>query len=617
MDTEKSSAAASIRKVSVWQTTVLLVVVVATVGALSLVFSGSDTKTQSLDADLCPTDSGEISGSNMLLYDFVKPLSSDHAELPSNLLREVGWSMERNAELSVFSLAEAAAYPGILLKRLCKPYANSDLRVGMVGNQDAHRTLPECDSLPAQLPSEVRKSATAFCAQLQSLGNKLNAMVRTEWPAERKVQNAYLAEALHDIAVDLRDRPEAGPEPHAIYVVSDMMQHANWYSHLEREWSDWDYEAFAKLMAAQIWGNASSRGTIGKRVEIFYIPRRGLTDQARVRWAHQRFWRSYFAGSNITFHNQLTAPAYSVNSFINALTDREQAGQERLALERLSRQVREEPAQLKEEERAQLEQKRNRQRLPNTEPTIAEASDERSGEMAERKEQRAPPQNQEEASAQPLSAPSTGEAASADADADEAQPPPREAPRPERERVSSQPPPEPTPEPEDGADVGDREAPLSLEAPDPGRTAETADSGGQPVVQEIPAQGQLTSDQELASVQAPVHCALQPWQETGNRGPDYPRSGRVNMGSATITVRFEVDAQGATVDEEVAVVIDESQSERKRYFELFADAAEAAVREWQLAFVEPAQAGCVRRHTDTVEFKFEHSDRFYPTRNVR
>lgn len=613
MDTEKNSAPASIRKVSVWQTTVLLVVVVATVGALSLAFSGSNTKTQSLDADLCPTDSGEISGSNMLLYDFVKPLSSDQAELPSNLLREVGRSMERNAELSVFSLADAPAYPGILLKRLCKPYANSDLRVGMAGDQDARRTLPECDSLPAQLPSEVRKSATAFCTQLQSLGNKLNAMVRTEWPADRKVQNAHLAEALHDMAIDLRDRPEAAPEPHAIYVVSDMMQHANWYSHLEREWSDWDYEAFAKLMAAQISGNASSRGAVGKRVEIFYIPRRGLTDQARARWVHQRFWRSYFAGSNITFHNQLTAPAYSVNSFMNALTDTEQASQERLAPERLWRQIREEPAQLQEEERSQLEPERNRQQLLNTEPTIAEASDERSGEMAERKEQEAPPKKQEEVSAQPLLAPSTGDAPAPD----EAQPPPREAPRPQQDRIGSQPPPEPTPEDEGGANVGDREAPPPLEATDPGRAAETADSVAQPVVPEVPAQGQSTSDQEPTLEQAPVHCALQPWQETGNRGPDYPRGGRMNLGSATITVRFEVDAQGATVDEEVAVVVDESQSERERYFELFADAAEAAVREWQLAFVEPAEAGCVRRHTDTVEFKFEYSGRFYPTRNVR
>lgn len=125
------------------------------------------------------------------------------------------------------------------------------------------------------------------------------------------------------------------------------------------------------------------------------------------------------------------------------------------------------------------------------------------------------------------------------------------------------------------------------------------------------------SGQERALGRAPANCALRPWQETGNLGPDYPRGGRMNMGSATMTVRFEVDAQGATIDNEVVVVADESQSENERYFELFADAAVATVKDWQLAFIEPVEEGCARRQTGAVEFKFEYSSRFYPTRNVR
>ncbi|MDD9960462.1 MAG: hypothetical protein OXU70_00025 [Gammaproteobacteria bacterium] len=621
MLTEKDSARAFIRKLPTWQTVALLVVVAAMAGALVAVFSGPRTEPQPLDADLCPKTTEEISGSAMLLYDFVKPLSGDQASLPSNLLREIGRSMERNAELRVFSLAQAPGSPRTLLKRLCKPYANADLRVGWAWDQDNHETPPDCGNLPAQLPSDIREPATAFCNQLQSLENKIKEMVRTEWPKERNIQNAYLVEALEDMVLDLGNRPE----PHAIYVVSDMMQHATWYSHLNPKWANWSHEAFAKLMAEQIWGNLNPQGTAGKQVEIFYVPRRGLTDQTQVRQIHQRFWRSYFAGSELAFHNQLTAPAYSFNPLVNVLTEAEQASQERRPLEPVLPQVREESAQPLEEERPQLERERSRQRLLDTGPTVAEASDARSEEgeeqeerkeRVERVEREAHPPEPEQTRSQPPLEPTAADAA----DASEAQLPPEGAPRPEPERRGPPPPPPPRePNAEDGTGVGAHEAPPAPEAAESGRVAETAPATEQPGVRETSTQGQPTRAQEPAvgQPQPPATCALRPWQETGNVGPEYPRGGRMNMGSATITVRFEVDAQGATVDDEVVVVADESHAESERYLELFATAAIAAVQDWQLAFVETADEGCVKRQTDTVELKFEYSGRFYPTRNVR
>ena len=569
MDMNESSARASIRQVSIWRTIVPLFLVAAMIGALVLTLFGPQTQPESRDADLCPTKE-DISGSTMLLYDFMKPLSKNQASLPSNLLRNVGLLMERNTELRVFSLNETPNAPRTLLKRLCKPYANADLQVETAA--DKRGTLRECDDLPTQLSSDIREPATAFCAQLESLENSLDQMAPTRWPKERSVQSAYLVEALEDMRLDFHNRPE----PHAIYVVSDMMQHAKWYSHLDDSddsETNWSYKAFAQLMAAQIWGNLEHPDAASKRVEIFYVPRNGLTDQPQVRQAHQRFWHDYFAGWETAFHNLATAPAYSFVPLMNVLTEAELANQERPVLEQRLRQVREDSARFPEREQLQLERERNRQRLVETEQPLAEADDEQS---AQGEAQEVPPPVPEVAGSQPP-----------------------EDQAPGRERA--------------GAD----EMPSQTEIAEPSKAEEPATPMEQPVAREEPAPSQSNPNQEPALGSAPFACALQPWQDTGNFGPDYPRGGRVNMGSATITVRFEVDAQGTTIDDKVVAVIDESQSERERYFEVFAAEAVSAVQEWQLAFVEPAEEGCARRQTDSVEFKFDHSGRFYPTRNVR
>ena len=535
----------------------------------------------------------------MLLYDLKKPLNNEQASLPSNLLREVSLSMERNTELRVFSLAGTPDSPRTLLQRLCKPFANADLRIETA--EDKREVLLNCEDLPAQLPSGFGESATAFCRQLGSLGTKLDETARTGLLQQERVQNAYLVEALEDMQLDLIDRPQ----PHAMYIVSDMMQHAEWYSHLDEMQTDWSYETFAKLRASQIWGNLNQTGTGSMRVEIFYVPRSGLTSQPEEQQIHQRFWREYFSGSEVAFHNQLTAPAYSFAPLMAVPREAEQANQERLALEQVLRQVREESARLQEQERTRSE--RERQRLLETEQPVAEAGDERSVEEESREAFRP---EQVSVSSPPPQGPSVENGTNSGAD--EVPPQPEEPPGPEEQSNS--------PQEADGEVRGSAstdEVPPSPEIAESLGAAEPAASTEQPPAREAPGQGQSPPEQAPVREQTSATCALQPWQETGNSEPDYPRGGRVNMGSATITVRFEVDAGGATVDDAVEVVVDQSQSERERYFEVFAAQAVAAVQAWQLAFVEPVEPRCVRRQVHTVQFEFKYSGRFYPTRNVR
>ena len=595
---------ASIRTQSIWRLVVPPLLVLAAVGLSILAFYSGRQERDSLDADLCPVEREEIGGSAVLLYDFTKPLRTDQASLPSELLRDVALLMERNVELRIFSLAGSLGSPRTFLKRLCKPYANADLQIKTA--KDQRGTMRDCDDLPAQLPVETRESATAFCGQLGLMSNQLDAMVQTDWPMERRVQGAYLVEALEDVVLELDERPE----PHALYVVSDMMQHAKWYSHLDDAWTNWSYESFAELKAAQNWGNVNGQGFAGKQVEIFYVPRDGMTDQPRTRQVHQNFWRNYFAGSDVAFHNQLTGSAYFSVPLMNVLTEAEQAIQERQIVEELLLQVREEQEALEQQrkeslqrleaEQSQLERERNRLRLMATQRAAAEAAGDRTAE--EPVEEAAAADGaivQTTAAVRPPESSSTPVGAEASGSADEgageavgvdveATPGVAQA----DEDVDGTPPPEP----------------IELVS-----TPEPTVSTEQPMVRETLAQEQEPESPDLVQEPAPqrtsVACRLRLSPQSGRSSPDYPRGGRMNFGSAMITVRYVVDAQGATVDDEVMVVAEESQSERERYFDLFAAEAVATVKGWQFTFEESVEGACAGGQSGTISFEFEYSYR--------
>ena len=83
----------------------------------------------------------------------------------------------------------------------------------------------------------------------------------------------------------------------------------------------------------------------------------------------------------------------------------------------------------------------------------------------------------------------------------------------------------------------------------------------------------------------------------------------MNFGKAVVTVSFEVDERGETVDNAVAVVEPRSRADRERYFDLFAAEATATVKAWSFAFVEPPESDCIRRQNRTTSFEFEYAYR--------
>ena len=264
-----------------------------------------------------------------VLFDFRKPLEGLLEKSPGDQFRDLTLQLGRDTEIQVYLLTGSASAPNALLKRLCKPYDDDDLQV--VGAKDGSGATRDCDDLPAQLSAGLRQSATGFCTSRRALQRRLDTLATNAWPESRLVTDAYLVEAFEDFRMAFSERPG----PHQLHVFSDMMQHANWYSHLDLDWTEWNFDEFSELLDARsrLFGPRLDNSDV--RIDIHYVPRRGVTDQPRVKELHRRFWRSYFGNAEIAFQDQPSLPTYASKPLMNVMTDAELAAQERLAKEQL------------------------------------------------------------------------------------------------------------------------------------------------------------------------------------------------------------------------------------------------------------------------------------------
>ncbi len=305
-------------KVGLWSPVVLA-------GALGLVVTLAmqvqDGLREPAVADACQGEDAAGAGQAVFLIDLQKPLAPGHATLPGRLLNEVTLGLAARTELTVYALANYAEAPRMLLGRLCKPYGNGDLAVGTAKDQDA--ATRDCDDLPAQIPSSVRDSAKRFCRQRDALAGRIDALAAQARNAS--VDNAYLVEALEDTARDL----EQVVGPKSLYVFSDMMQHADWFSHLDTPWNDWDFERFTGARDARALAGAAPPPSEDLHATIFYLTRKDVTEHPRQRLVHRQFWEAYLGPAKTEFVDQAPVLQYAGVPLMDVPTEAELAAQER------------------------------------------------------------------------------------------------------------------------------------------------------------------------------------------------------------------------------------------------------------------------------------------------
>ena len=570
-------------------------------------FTQDRAGTRALDADLCPLEPGAIAGSATLLLDFRKPLDEAHRDAPGVLLDELTLALGGNTELRVFSLTADAVAPRQALARLCKPYDNAELSVHTA--KDQGRGVRECDDLPAQLPDGLREAAGSFCARRDTVRRQIDALAQRS--VTPPVGDAYLIEALDDTALEFADRPT----PHALHIFSDMLHHAQWYSHLELDWTDWNLADFLVRHEARYPSAGRRPSLAGLRVEVSYVPRRGLTAEPRARQAHKRFWREFLGSAQVTFQDQPANGEYAIAPRMFIPTEAEVAAREREAAER-EREIAEREREAAERERAEAqrllaEARREQARLEDIQEQRERERQELEERMREREAelQRLQALGQEQPQPQPrqLRQPQTvpqdpddvpGAALPSDGDLGDTLPP-------DGDPGSTVPPdgdPSPTPpsdedpspalSPDD--DTGTTVPPDSDPRPTPPSDADLADSGSDDDAAPTPA---------AAAQAAPCDIELAP---DSSAAAPYPAAGQFNFGNASIVVRYTVDAEGATVDDEVRVDRAASSVTRARHFERFANIVVRTVRDWEFEFEDAADRGCVRRQERTTTFEFRH-----------
>ena len=561
-----------------------LLVAVA-LGGVLVFFDGTDS-TQELDEDLCALESDESVGRAVLLLDFRKPLNEENLSLPGELLDDVSHQIGTNTELRVFALSTDSRAPRLPLDRLCKPYDDADLQIDSA--KDQTDTIRDCDDLPVQLPAPVRESAERFCTRRSALRNRVDALAR--YQPLTPIVNSYLIEAIEDTVIELSE----GSGPQTIYVFSDMMQHAEWYSHLDLDWTDWSFADLAETRARQMARLGVSPTMSNLKVRVFYLPRLDLTEQPRPKRAHQAFWQEYFAGAELTFEEQEPMPAYAAEPLMNRLTPEELAARERAEIEtervdaaRMLEEVRKEREALLEAQRRLAEER--------AQVTTAPRARSESTEDLRRQEQLLNAQREElDAREAILDQAAAEETADVETAAEE----PGDVDTTEPTQLAEQETTETDPEIEAPAN-GNEPAVATLTEPP---ASESEDPPDVEPIEELALAGSEPDPADLP----PCIATLLPRFE--NAAADiYPGRRRMNYGSATITVRYRLDEAGATVNDEVAVVPEQSSAERHRSFNLFASTAMRVVRNWVFEFENVEQGACSKFQERSTKFQFSYN----------
>ena len=499
------------------------------------------------DDDLCPTDSQRITGSATYLLDLRKPLAD--AAAPGRFLAAVGRELAEGVELKVFAITDRAAAPRRQLARLCKPYSETDIAVTTA--KDQTEGPRDCHNLPAQVSNRTRDLATGFCARRDALRARIDTLAAN---APGTVANAYLVEALHDTATTLANRPP----PRTLYVFSDMLQHAEWYSQLDLRWTDWSFAAFtprlAEAMPLAVGPGLSSAPQAPWRAVVFYPLRQRVTAPLRRRYAHQTFWRRYFEtqGAQVVFRELPRAPAYHAPELMVTPSE----------------------AIAKDIEAVLQDTERRRKAAAQLELALAEL-------------ERAAPAPDDVAATRPP--PQTAE------HAEQPAPPPRVVrggPDETRTgaRVDAPPPAVPAvTRPGIGADATRQvpRVPLAGNAgEDPAPAPNVAFAGPQPP---NPARraGTAATPQQAACV-----IALKPEFAAALSPGGYPAERRVSYGAGLVTVRYTVDAEGRTVDADVVASTAAAGGRRTDSDALALDTANE-VRGWEFSFADANPDDCV------------------------
>lgn len=334
----------------------LLVVPVPVLVALGLNFKSA------LD-EPDPTYYGSCSAHRAVyLIDLRKPLDPDFEALPGDLLGDVSRNLPADTELGVYAVSPYAEAPRTLLGRLCKPYENGTLDVEAAKDQRGKER--DCDDLPAQIPASLRTGATAFCKQREVLRGRIDALA--EQVRTRTVTDAYLVEAVEETWRDLAD-PAV---PTSLYVFSDMLQHAAWYSHLDVQWntSDTDDFATARQTRTRLDGPVAPPGD-DHSATVFYVPRDGVTDTPQERIRHKEVWTAFYGGAAIGFEDLPTMTGYAAEQRMNVPTPAELAAYEMERARYTSELVERERTELTASRRALAEQE---EQLAEQEEQLAE-----------------------------------------------------------------------------------------------------------------------------------------------------------------------------------------------------------------------------------------------------
>ena len=524
----------------------LLAVLAAGGGTLWLTLTQRGSDDARFDEDLCPATASGPSGLAVLLFDLTKPLHGLPPGLPGQMLRELTLELERDTEVRTYLLTGSSSAPRVLVKRLCKPFDTDAVQVAPA--KDHHGGTRDCDDLPAQMASDQRRYAARFCALREAIESRLDTLAQRASQDSWEVTGAHMVEALDQTQAEFLSH---GGSRRVLYVFSDMMQHADWYSHLDQPAETWSFDDYVRLRDSshRLRGRYRWGGTADIDVHIHYVPREGLTDQPEAGDSHRRFWRRFFGAEKLTFHSEQPLPAYAWMPLIEPA--HEDAVQTAAAPQQPPN------AEVQADEPVSPPPRPDPALNPARSQTVAAEPPSPSAGIGQ------PPTAQQAPS--PVA---PDESPTANAEAQEAYAAPQSVPPPQSQS-------EPTPGEVNATPITAQAVEDAPANPQTGLDPRMDDAGYALAVEtEARADVRECSQNMLLGLLAPEEGGCS-WC------PEYPRGGFRNFGDAELVVAYIVNENGEVKPESIKALEQESVLDRPGYFDTFAQQAVATVQGWR------------------------------------
>lgn len=300
-----------------------ILIILLFVAAVGILLSGNSRTKYSLDpVTLCPNEeeANFIPSRTYVLMDLSEPLGGQQQAL-RGLINAASNSLEAREKIIIGRLQPNRGNSWKELSSFCSPDLKS-ISDSFGRSISLEKDCPEIISKGKQYPwplgtgQDLREQTRKICESYSRFQKKVRTASEVVPDDNPEEPRSYIVSAIEEIMHDANNAPNGTRR--RLIVFSDMLQHAEWFSHYEESHAPWTAEALKDRRK-----KASGLGSVPENkfdeILLCYLKTDNLKDYMKnAKWevAHKKMWPRYFGAPKKKVLNRTAAGCGSAASFM-------------------------------------------------------------------------------------------------------------------------------------------------------------------------------------------------------------------------------------------------------------------------------------------------------------